>query len=113
MSFTYQGLKNFLLQFESMDYSWAKGIGIYGSWAQGPNTLESDFDLWVKVESYPSKQDLAILHKDLKSKINAEINILVLTPEKIGMLKKTDPHFYSSLIRTSMPLRGEPIGPYQ
>jgi predicted nucleotidyltransferase len=94
---------------DSLDLSWAAGLGIFGSWAQGANTHESDFDVWVKVERYPSEYELARLQRDLQAMVNAEVNMLVLTPEKIDGLKKADPPFYNSLVGTSMTLKGEPI----
>lgn len=97
------------IQIDSLDLSWAKGMGIFGSWAEGTNTLESDLDMWVKVEKYPSEFDLAKLQKDLRLMTGAEVNLLILTSGKIEDLKVADPPFYNSLVRTSLVLKGEPL----
>jgi predicted nucleotidyltransferase len=94
---------------DSLDLSWAKGIGVFGSSAEGTNTSESDFDIWVLVETYPSEYDLAKLQKDLRLMTGAEVNMIVLTLKKIEDLKGADPPFYNSLVRTSMVLKGESL----
>ncbi len=38
------------INIESLDTDWITGIGIFGSWAQGTNTNESDLDVWIKVD---------------------------------------------------------------
>jgi len=97
------------LQIDSLDINWAAGTGIFGSWTQGTNTYESDLDVWVKVKAYPSEYELARLQKDIRTMADVEVNLLVLTPEKIEGMKKADPPFYNSLIRTSVVLKGESI----
>lgn len=97
------------INIDLMNVNWATGAGIFGSWAHGTNTYKSDIDLWIKVDIYPSENELAYLQKDVRTMTGAEVNLLVLTPKKIDEIKKTDPPFYNSLIRTSVILVGEPI----
>lgn len=89
--------------------AWAETIGIYGSWASGTNTYESDLDVFVRVNEYPSEYEISKLNKDLKDKTMNEINILVLTPEKLNKLKNTDKPFYNSLLINSIILKGESL----
>ncbi len=94
------------INIKSLDISWTTGIGIFGSWAQGTNTHESDLDIWVKVDAYPTEYQLARLQRDISAMAGVEVNMLVLTPEKIKSIKIADQPFYNSLLRTSIVLKG-------
>lgn len=85
-----------------------KGIGLYGSWASGTNNIDSDLDIWIKTDKYPNEKELAQLSKVLRETVHADIQLLVLTPEKIEQLKKDEP-FFSSLYYGSILLWGKPI----
>ena len=78
----------------------ARGIGLFGSWAQGANTEGSDVDIWIKVDRKPD--DLAIARgRDLLSRgLGCETSLLVLTPEKIGKLRESDRSFYLSISKS-------------
>lgn len=97
------------ISIDTPNLDWADTIGIYGSWASGTNTSESDFDVYIKVKEYPSENDISNLHKDLKNMTRSEVNILILTPEKLETLKNTDKPFYNSLLQNSIILKGEPL----
>lgn len=85
-----------------------KGIGVYGSWANGTNTVDSDIDIWIKTDKYPDEKELAHLSKILREMTLTDVQLLVLTPEKIEEIKK-DTSFFSSLYNGSFLLWGEPI----
>jgi len=86
--------------------SFIKGIGLYGSWAHGTNTVNSDLDIWIKVDSYPDEKELADLVKILRQMAYVDVQLLVLTPQKIDQIKKDEP-FFSSLCNGSLSLWGE------
>jgi predicted nucleotidyltransferase len=86
--------------------SFIKGIGLYGSWAHGTNTVYSDLDIWIKVDSYPDEKELAHLVKTLRQMTHADVQLLVLTPQKLDQVKKDEP-FFSSLFNGSLSLWGE------
>ena len=86
---------------------WASGIGMYGSWAEGTNTEESDIDLWVYTKSLPSGIMVAELEREVARKISAEVHVLVLTPEKVTGMKNNDEPFYRSFMNQSITLGGE------
>lgn len=90
-------------------YDWVRGIGLFGSWASGENVYDSDIDIWVKTDHYPSEYELAKLQKKLKDMGGAEVNLLVLTPQKIKELKERDIPFYNSIIKNYVILMGESI----
>jgi len=69
---------------KSLDVDWTTGIGIFGSWAEGTNTYESDLDIWVKVDAYPAEYQMARLQRDISAMAGVEVNMLVLTPEKFS-----------------------------
>lgn len=97
------------INIKSLDISWTTGIGVFGSWAQGTNTYESDLDIWVKVDTYPTEYQMARLQRDVSAMAGVEVNMLVLTPEKMKSIKKADQPFYNSLLRTSIVLKGGSI----
>jgi predicted nucleotidyltransferase len=108
-----RGLKVLLnlekLKWEVIRLGWIESAGIYGSWASGTNTELSDVDVWIKVSSYPSEDELNLLYKNIKNMTTSEVNMLILTPEKLREIKKTDPTFYHSLMVGSLVLEGEPL----
>ncbi len=100
-------LEKINLDSDSLD--WAESIGIYGSWASGTNTSESDFDVYVKVKEYPSEYEISKLNRDLRNMTQSEVNMLILTPEKLETIKNNDKPFYNSLLRNSIILKGEAL----
>ena len=97
------------IQLEKLDLKWASSLGLFGSWASGTNTHESDVDLWVSVDKYPSEPGLSIFHRDLKIMTGSEVNLLILTPEKLERIKSQDVPFYNSLLKNSIILKGEKL----
>jgi predicted nucleotidyltransferase len=97
------------IDLSSLSMGFASSLGLYGSWARGTNDKESDLDVWIRSDSLPSESELARLQRDLRSQSGTEVNLLVLTPEKLDRLKKEDAPFYSSLVMTSLTLKGEPL----
>ena len=91
----------------------ASGIGLYGSWAMGTNDQESDLDFWIKADGLPDQSILIRLQRDLSVQTGSEVNLLILTPEKLDRIRKEDPPFYSSLAFNSVTLKGEPIEEYR
>jgi predicted nucleotidyltransferase len=85
---------------------WADGIGMYGSWAEGTNTRESDVDLWVWTRSLQPGLAIAHLEHEWAKAASAEVHLLVLTPEKIRMLKEKDRPFFRSFTRHALVLFG-------
>ena len=107
-----------LLNLERIDLSTLsldsdKGLGLYGSWARGTNRQESDLDVWIIADSLPAESMLARLQKELSQQADSEVNLLVLTPEKLERLKKEDTPFYNSLVMSSVTLKGESLEEYR
>ena len=84
-----------------------KGIGLYGSWANGTNTRESDIDLWIKTEK-GADAGILQLRRFLKQKTGTEANALLLTKKRLSELKQKDFVFYC-MLHNSFVLRGEGI----
>ena len=87
----------------------ALGAGIYGSWANGTNYEDSDLDIWIKVSKRPKEIKIATISNEIRKALGRDVQILVLTPERIERLKKEDPIFYYSLVFGSIKLYGEEI----
>ncbi|MDI3488537.1 MAG: hypothetical protein PWR26_1254 [Methanosarcinales archaeon] len=94
---------------DSLKRDWIKGFGLFGSWAKGTNTDESDLDVWIKTETYPSEFELGKLQKKLREMVGTEVNLVVLTHQKIKELKEKDRPFYNSIVNDSIVLWGESI----
>lgn len=93
---------------------WAKGLGVYGSFAEGRNTEGSDLDLWVLTDAYDGKTEIeaARFERSISEKIGMETHILILTRDRLSELKKRDIPFYENLLKESVVLKGEPIERY-
>jgi predicted nucleotidyltransferase len=87
--------------------AWAKGIGIYGSWAEGTNTVESDLDVWIYVDAIPAELEIATLRRIVEKKFGVEVHVLILTDQKFSRLQEDDIPFAQSLLRTMIVLEGE------
>lgn len=83
--------------------------GVYGSWANGTNYEGSDLDIWIKVEKHPGETKIAPLVGEIRKKLGANVQMLVLTPDNIKKMKKEDPIFYYSLAFGSIVICGETI----
>jgi predicted nucleotidyltransferase len=86
--------------------AWARGIGLYGSWASGTNTKESDLDIWIAASVLPDELVVAALERFWKKKCSCELHLLLLTPEKLKAMKTGDEPFFSSFERTAITLGG-------
>lgn len=86
-------------------YSFIKSVGLYGSCAKGLNTINSDIDIWIKIEKV-SDEKVAEFVSNAK-KINFKLNILVLDDKKLNLLKKEDNLFYNSIYFGSIILYGK------
>jgi predicted nucleotidyltransferase len=87
--------------------AWASGIGMYGSWAGGTDTTESDIDLWVYCKTVPPGTAVAELEREISRTLSSEVHVLILNPDKITIMKKSDEPFYKSFVRQSVILDGE------
>jgi len=87
--------------------SWASGFGMYGSWAEGTNTEESDIDLWVYVKTLPTGIMVAELERDISRALSVEVHVLILNREKIAGMKDTDEPFYRSFMKQTITLEGD------
>ncbi|HUU74978.1 MAG TPA: nucleotidyltransferase domain-containing protein [Methanoregulaceae archaeon] len=87
---------------------WARGIGTYGSWARGTNTIESDIDLWILVDSYSQDIELKIaeLQHTLAHALGYEVHTLILTKEKVEGLQHKDAPFYEEFKKDHVVIRG-------
>ncbi|MDE1874269.1 MAG: nucleotidyltransferase domain-containing protein [Candidatus Micrarchaeota archaeon] len=87
-----------------------EGAGLYGSWANGTNTEESDIDMWVKTEDAVSALKKAELRSRIGKILGVEPQIIMLGEEQIKKLKDGNEVFYFSLLMGSIVLFGENVG---
>jgi predicted nucleotidyltransferase len=86
--------------------AWASGIGLYGSFAEGTNTRESDCDIWVYVPKLPPELTVAAAERGWSKQLSADVHVLVLTPEKLRALSENDKPFWQSFTRNAIVLEG-------
>jgi len=84
--------------------------GIYGSWARGMNTENSDIDIWIKTPKDFKAIDVARISSEVRYALNIQPQILVLNRDKIDKIKNDNSVFYFSLIFGSIILLGDGIG---
>ena len=65
------------------------------------NLEESDLDLWFRVRRNPGEDRVSAIHFDLEKSISCEVGILVITPEKVEMIKRKEP-FWEDVIRSEV-----------
>ncbi|MFH0884748.1 MAG: ArsR family transcriptional regulator [Candidatus Micrarchaeota archaeon] len=75
----------------------AKGIGLYGSLSRGEDMAQSDADIWIKADRYPDAVVLAKATESMGKELGRSVSILVLTPEKLVQMRKTDPSMFFAL----------------
>jgi predicted nucleotidyltransferase len=81
-----------------------RAAGLYGSWAKGMNTTESDVDIWVRVRG--AKTDgLASMQRRIVDAF-PKAKVLFLDDEKIKSIKEKNPLFYNSLVFGSIMIHG-------
>lgn len=91
--------------------AWARGIGLYGSWAGGTNTKESDLDIWIAADALPDEITVAALEREWRKNCSCELHLLILTPEKLNAMKTGDKPFFSSFARAAITLGGTGYDP--
>ncbi|MFQ5975003.1 MAG: nucleotidyltransferase domain-containing protein [Candidatus Hydrothermarchaeales archaeon] len=82
-------------------------IGVYGSFASGEDTPESDIDIWIYSKKKIDQIKLKSTTRKLTNELGKEVRPLTLTDEKIKELKEKDPEFYYRLKLTSVVLNGD------
>ena len=74
----------------------AKGIGVYGSWAEGTNEEGSDLDAWVRLENKPDDLALANAGREIADKLGVQVDLTVLTPnQEKEWLERNDAFYFS------------------
>lgn len=77
-------------------------MGVYGSFAAGKDTPESDIDMWIYSKNHIDAIALKNITRKLETDFKREVKLLVLTDKKIKDLKEKDPEFYFRLKLTSV-----------
>jgi predicted nucleotidyltransferase len=88
---------------------WMTSVGIYGSFAKGENTKDSDLDVWIVVDEYPEEREIARVGREISDEIGKHAHLLILTKKRIERLRKEDPIFYCELLN-SFVVWGERLG---
>jgi predicted nucleotidyltransferase len=76
-------------------------VGIYGSFAAGKDTLQSDIDMWIYTKNHSDSIKLKNITRKIETDFRKEVKLLLLTDKKIKDLKENDPEFYFRLKLTS------------
>ena len=92
----------------SLKKDWTVSLGVYGSFARGENRPESDLDVWVFTKK-PGISRSARLKREIELAVGREVNLLLLTPNRLKALRENDPVFYYSLVYGSLVMWGDPL----
>ncbi|MBI1973375.1 hypothetical protein HYS54_01035 [Candidatus Micrarchaeota archaeon] len=80
----------------------ARGIGVYGSWADGTNTRKSDLDLWARCKLAPSLKEVAALERVIRKRYGIDVQILALDDARFKALKESDSNFYHAIANSKV-----------
>ncbi len=83
-------------------------MGIFGSWATGENTSQSDLDLWIMLKKIDNRITGELLSA-ISRNSDIEPDLLVLTPEKWKMICENDPPFHTSITRNGIKIHGDDL----
>ena len=86
------------------------GAGLYGSWANGTNTEDSDIDIWLKTSDKIGALELSRLSKKVGEVLKVRPQIITLDSEHIKRLRKNNEVFYFTLALSSIILVGDGLG---
>jgi len=81
-------------------------VGVYGSFASGEDTKDSDVDLWIYPKKKISSIELREITREIERDFGMEVKLLILNDSKIKDLMENDPEFYYRLKLTSVILDG-------
>ncbi len=88
---------------------WILALGVYGSFARGENGKDSDVDVWILIEDTGPLKIMEFQEK-LEKVLGREVDLLVLTGDKLARLKKENPYLYWNIKLSSLVLWGDVDG---
>jgi len=71
-------------------------FGLYGSFAEGRQTANSDLDMWVYISRSEEKKIRQVLNK-IEKDFDHQINVIYLDSKKLKKMRETDREFYLRL----------------
>lgn len=83
------------------------GIYLFGTAASGKITHNSDMDLCVFFETKPSAFRLSEIKRKISSEIKKEVQLIILTKQKIQEMKKQKNELLNQIKNNSITLHGE------
>lgn len=80
-------------------------VGVYGSYARGTDTQQSDVDVLIltTIKELKVREHIRLLETELHKRVNP----LIMTKSQLQSLERRDPAFYFRLTLTTIPLHGE------
>ena len=96
-------LRKTLLPFRE---EWMLALGVYGSFARGENGKQSDLDVWVLVDNEDPIKLMEFKEK-LEEAVRREVDLLVLTRDKLERLRRENPYLYWTIKLSSLVLWGD------
>ncbi|MCK4936998.1 MAG: nucleotidyltransferase domain-containing protein [Methanosarcinales archaeon] len=85
-------------------------VGIYGSFASGEDTIESDIDLWCYKQENVSNIELREITREIEKDFGMEVKLFVLSDSKIKIIMENDPEFFYRLKLGSIAVNGDVFG---
>ena len=85
-------------------------VGVYGSFASGEDTKESDIDLWCYKQEKVSNIELREITREIEKDFGMEVKLFVLSDSKIKDIMDNDPEFFYRLKLSSIAVNGDVFG---
>jgi len=84
------------------------GIGVYGSWASGTNTEDSDLDIWIKLGIQPPDASIAATRRKIQQRLGVSVDFVFATRERMQDIAAKSPSLFYAL-HQGIVLWGEPL----
>ncbi len=84
------------------------GIGMFGSWAQGRNTMDSDLDIWVKIKKGIGIEKESELKREIEKKIGVDVDLFLFDNGALQKRRSENAAFFFSIYHSTV-LWGERI----
>lgn len=86
-----------------------RGMGMYGSWAQGVNSWEEELDAWVLMEKVPEEEEAREIGRAVAAIAGISgVSVVFLTRERVEEMRAKKSMLYSALFN-SFRIGGEDI----
>lgn len=85
--------KSGIIEYLEKEFNYPKAIILFGSYAKGENTKNSDIDIFIQSETIKEPQV-----KEYEKKLKVEIQLFIYNEKKLKLMKKTNKELFNNII---------------